>query len=60
MTITGNFECLYYFNFETIFLNNENFFEKLEYRLLVESTAVENATFPYKTALSKANVTTTE
>ena len=60
MIITGNFECLYYFNFETIFLNNENFFEKLEYRLLVESTAVENATFPYKTALSKANVTTAE
>ena len=34
----------------------ENFFKKLEYRFLVENTKVENATLPYKTALSKANV----
>ena len=31
---------------------------KLEYHFLVESTKIENATFPYKTALSEANVKT--
>ena len=30
----------------------------LEYHFLVESTMMENATFPYKNALSKANVKT--
>ena len=34
------------------------FFKKLEYCFLVESTKIENATFPYKTALSEANVKT--
>ena len=28
MTITANFECFQYFNFETNFLENENHFEK--------------------------------
>ena len=28
MTITGNFECFQYFNFETNFLKNEIFFQK--------------------------------
>ena len=32
--------------------------EKLEYRFLVESTKIEITTFPYKSALSKANVKT--
>ena len=32
--------------------------KKLEYRFLVESTVIENATFPYKTVLSKANIKT--
>ena len=58
MTITGNFECFQYFNFEINFLKNETFFKNLEYRFLVESTAIENATFPYKTSLSEANVKT--
>ena len=31
-------------------------FEKLENRFLVQSTAMENATLSYKTALSKANI----
>ena len=30
--------------------------KKLEYRFLVESIKIENVTFPYKTALSEANV----
>ena len=50
MTITGNFERFQYFNFQII--------KKLEYRFLVESTKINNITFPYKTALSEANVKT--
>ena len=56
MTITGNFERFLYFNFETSFLKNTNPFQKLEYRFLVESTKIESTIFPYKTALSEANV----
>ena len=59
MTITGNFECFQYFDFETNFLENENlFFKKLENSFVVESTTIERATYPYKTALSEANVKT--
>ena len=44
------------FNFEIDFLENENLFsKKLEYHFLVESTKIENASFPYKTAISEAN-----
>ena len=56
MTITGNFERFLYFNFETSFLKNTNPFQKLEYGFLVESTKIESTIFPYKTALSEANV----
>ena len=31
---------------------------KLKYRFLVESTKIENASFPYKTAISEVNVKT--
>ena len=41
-----------------IFWETQNLFKKLEYTFLVESTKIENATFPYKTALSEANVKT--
>ena len=34
------------------------FFKKFESRLLIESTKAENATFPYKTDLSEANLKT--
>ena len=37
------------------FPENEILFIKVEYRFLVESTNIENATFPYKTALSEGN-----
>ena len=30
VTISGNFECFWYFNFETDFLENENIFQKTE------------------------------
>ena len=59
MTITGNFECFQYFNFETNFLKNENIFlKKLESSFVVNSTMIENITYPYKTDLSETNVKT--
>ena len=36
----------------------QTLFKKLEHRFLVESTKIDNITFPYKTALSEANVKT--
>ena len=33
-------------------------FKKLEYRFLVETTKIESTLFPFKTALSEANVKT--
>ena len=36
----------------------KTFFNKLEKCFLVESIKIENASFPYKTAMSEANVKT--
>ena len=36
----------------------QTLFIKLEYCFLVESTKIDNITFPYKTALSEANFKT--
>ena len=41
-----------------IFWKTKTFFKKLEYYFLVKSTKIENASFPYKTAVSEANVKT--
>ena len=41
-----------------IFWKTKTFFQKLEYRFLVETTKIENTPFPFKTALSEANVKT--
>ena len=41
--------------FKQIFWKTKAFFEKLEYRFLVKTTQTEN-TFPFKTALSEANI----
>ena len=41
-----------------IFWKAKTFFKKLEYRFLVETTKIENTSFPFKTALSEANVKT--
>ena len=41
-----------------IFWKIKTFFKKLEYSFLVESTKIENASFPYKTTRSKVNVKT--
>ena len=38
----------------------KTFFKKPEYLFLVESTKIENASFPDKTAISEANVKTKE
>ena len=39
-----------------IFWKTKTFFKKLEYRFLVETTKIKKASFPYKTAISEANV----
>ena len=56
--ISENFEHFQYFNFETDFLENETFFKNLGHRFLVERSKIENASFPYKTVISEANVKT--
>ena len=48
-------------NFNTSLWNKfseKRLFKKLEYHFLVESTKIDNITFPYKTALSEANIKT--
>ena len=56
MTIRGNFEYFQYFNSETDFLENKNLFQKTGVPFLLESTKIENVSFPYKTTISEANV----
>ena len=41
-----------------IFWKTKTFFKKLEYRILVETTNIENTSFPFETAPSEANVKT--
>ena len=41
-----------------IFWKTKPFFKKLEYRFLVAGSKIENASFPYKIAISEANVKT--
>ena len=45
---------MYTYTLKQIFLKTKKFFKKLEFRFLVESTKIENVTFPYKTALLEA------
>ena len=44
------------FNFATNFLENENLIQNIEYHFSVETTNIENASFPYETTMSEANV----
>ena len=46
------------FTLKQILWKTQTLFKKLEYCFLVESTKIDNITFPYKTALSEANVKT--
>ena len=41
-----------------ILWKKKTFFKKLEYSFLVETTNIENTSFPFKTALREANVKT--
>ena len=45
-------------NLKQIFWKTKTFFKKVEYFFLVESTKTENASLPYKTAISETNVKT--
>ena len=45
-------------NLIQIFWKTKIFFQKLENRLLVESTKIENVSFLYKTAVSESNAKT--
>ena len=55
VTICEKFKRFNSLTLKQIFWKTKNFFKKLEYRFLVESTKVENASFPSKTAISEAN-----
>ena len=57
MTINESFKRFQYLNFQANFLENENLFQKTVL-FLVEATKIENTSFPFKTALSEANVKT--
>ena len=59
MTISGNFERFRCFKFKTNISEKINFVQKkVEYRLLLEKTKTENATFPYKNTVPDTNVQT--
>ena len=54
-------EILNIFNtltFKQTFWKAKTFFQKLEYRLLVQSTKIKNASFSYKTSISEDSVKT--
>ena len=44
--------------FKQIFWKRKTFFKKLEYRFLVQTTKIDNTSFPLKTTLPEANVKT--
>ena len=58
VTITENLSVFKTLSLKQIFWKKKTFFKKLEYRFLVESSNIENALFPYKIAISEANVKT--
>ena len=58
MTTSESFKRFQYFNFEQFFWNTKTFLKKLEYHFPFETTKIENTSFPFKTALSEANVKT--
>ena len=59
MRISKSFKRFQCFNFETNFLENGNIFQKPgEPGFLVETTKIENTSFPLKTARSETNVKT--
>ena len=53
-TISESFKRFQYFNFETHFLENKSLFQKTGVPFLVETTKIEDTSFPFKTTLSEA------
>ena len=52
VTISESFGSFQYFLIlKQVFWKTKTFFKKLEYRILVEVTKIENTSFPFKTAL---------
>ena len=58
MKTTGNLNDFNTLTLKLIFRKTQTLFKKLGYCFLVESTKIDNITFPYKTALSEPNVKT--
>ena len=58
VTVSENFKRFQYINFNSNFLENENLLQKPGVPFLVETTKIENTSFSFKTALSKANIKT--
>ena len=58
MAISENLNVFNTLILKQIFWKTKTFFKKLKYCFLVESTKIEIASFPYKTAISEANVKT--
>ena len=58
MKIIWNFERFNTLTLKQSFLETKTFSKKMENRFSVESTEIENVTFPYKSALPEVNVKT--
>ena len=58
VTISEKFKHFQYLTLKQILWKTKTFFKKLEYLFLVESTKIENTSFPYKTALTETSVKT--
>ena len=58
VTISGNFYIFSTLTLKLIFSKTKTLFKKLKYWCLIERIKIENASFPYKTAISEVNVKT--
>ena len=58
MTISGDFERFNILTLLQIFWKTKTVFKKLEYQFLVETTKIENTSFPIKIAQSEADIKT--
>ena len=58
MTSVENLNVFNTSTLKKISWETKTFFKNLEYRFLVESTKIENASFLYKTAITEAKVKT--
>ena len=58
MAISENFKRFNTLTLKQVFWKTKTIFKKLESRFLVETPKIQNTSFPFKTALSEANVKT--